>query len=171
MSSALMLERTGVAGVGVPGLGTPTVGTPAGYVSPNYLVVPRGTIKVEKCQGGLKLSCYCDDKMACSMVQNLCQMLQGSMCSVSTVSNGITVCSFNFTYGLCKCEPTESGVCITCTSGDQKCCEMLQACCDCICCMSEAGCTSYVCLNGTPICCGSCETSKSSTQKQQPKKA
>src|SRR5262249_45119238 len=151
---------TGMAGVGVPGLGTPTMGTPAGYTSPNYLVVPRGSVKVEKCQGGLKLTCCCDDKMACSMVQNLCQMLQGGMCSVTLVNNGITVCCFNFTYGMCKCESTESGVCITCTTGDSKCCEMLQACCDCICCMSEAGCCCYVCLNSTPVCCGSCESSK-----------
>ena len=34
--------------------------------------------------------------------------------------------------GMCKCEMTENGVCVTCTSGDSKCCEMIQACCDCL---------------------------------------
>ena len=34
--------------------------------------------------------------------------------------------------GMCKCECTKDGVCITCMSGDKACCDMIQACCDCL---------------------------------------
>ena len=33
--------------------------------------------------------------------------------------NGMMVCCCNLTMGMCKCEMTKDGVCITCTSGDQ----------------------------------------------------
>ena len=56
--------------------------------------------------------------------------------------------------GMCKCEMTEHGVCITCTSGDTACCDMIQACCDCFNRMMEAGCTCCVLMNNTPVCCG-----------------
>jgi hypothetical protein len=124
------------------------------------MMVPRCTYKVEKCTGGLKITCYCDDKMACSMVQNLCTMLAGGMCSCCVMLNGMTVWYCNLTMGICKCELTEDGVCITCTSGDSKCGEMIQACCDCLCCMMEAGCTCCVLMNNTPVCCGCTEPSK-----------
>jgi hypothetical protein len=68
--------------------------------------------------------------------------------------NGMTVCTCNFTMGLCKCEMTESGVCVTCTSGDSKCCEMIQAYCDCLSCLVNSGCTCCVLFNNTPVCCG-----------------
>lgn len=168
MSSTMMVERTGMGmpGMGVHGLGATALGgtgtTPA---TPGYLMVPRCTLKYEKCQGGLKITCVCDDKMACSMVQNLCTMLQGGMCSVTCMLNGMTVCTCNLTMGLCKCEPTENGLCITCTSGDQKCCEMLQSCCDCLTCMLNCGCTCCVLLNNTPLCCGCSETGVKSSKK------
>ncbi len=161
MSSTMMMERTGmtVPGMGMPGMTTPGVGTPTGMPAAyNYTMVPRCTFKVEKCQGGLKIYCSCDDKMACSMVQNLCTMLAGGMCNCCVMCNGMTVCHYNFTMGLCKCEMTEDGVCVTCTSGDAKCCEMIQACCDCLSCMMEAGCTCCVMMNNTPVCCGYTET-------------
>jgi hypothetical protein len=173
MSSAMMLERTGMAmpGVGVPGMGTSPVGTPTGYTpGMNYLVVPRGTVKFEKCQGGMKVYCSCDDKQACSMVQNLCSMLAGGMCSVYVQANGMTVCCCNLTMGLCKYEMTDSGVCVTCTSGDQKCAEMIQACCDCMSTMMDAGCTCCVCVNQNPVCCGGSDTSKSKTGGSKPSK-
>jgi hypothetical protein len=68
--------------------------------------------------------------------------------------NGMTVGYYNFTMGLCKCEMTEDGVCFTCTSGDIQCCRVIQACCDCLSSMLEAGCTCCVLLNNTPVCCG-----------------
>jgi hypothetical protein len=164
MSSAVMMERTamGVPGMSVPGLGASSVGTPAGFpTGPNWTMVPRCTFKVEKCTGGFKLTCACDDKLATSMVQNLCSMLAGGMCSCCCTFNGVTVCYCNFTMGLCKYETTDSGVCVTCTSGDPKCCEMIQACCDCLSCMMDAGCTCCFLVNNTPVCCGCCEPAKS----------
>jgi hypothetical protein len=58
--------------------------------------------------------------------------------------------------GLCKCEMTDTGVCLTCTSGDKACCEMIQCCCDCMNSMLKAGCTCCVMMNGTPVSCGTC---------------
>jgi len=166
MNGTMMMERTGMTmpGMGVPGMGTPTMGaptvTPAGV---NWLMVPRCTLKVEKCTGGMTVHCVCDDKMAASMVQNLCTMLAGGMCSCCVMMNGMTVCCCNLTMGLCKCEMTETGVRLTCTSGDPKCCEMIQACCDCLSCMMNAGCTCCVMMNNTPVGCGCCETSSGKT--------
>jgi hypothetical protein len=168
----MMMERTGmgVPGMGVPGMGTPAVGAPTG-TSPyaNYLMVPRCTFKVEKCTGGVKITCRCDDKMACSMVQNLCSMLQGGMCSCCCTLNGMVVCCCNLTMGLCKCEMTEDGVCVTCTSGDSKCAEMLQACCDCLSGLMDAGCTCCLYLNNTPVCCGYTDASKSGSKSKSGK--
>jgi hypothetical protein len=172
MSSAMMMERTGMGmpGMGVPTLGTPTVGTPTGVpVGANWMMVPRCTFKMEKCSGGMKVTCSCDDKLACSMVQNLCTMLAGGMCSCCVMMNGMTVCYCNFTMGICKYEMTDSGVCVTCTSGDQKCCEMIQACCDCLCCLMDQGCTCCFLVNNTPVCCGGCEPSKSSAKAKTAK--
>jgi hypothetical protein len=159
MASTMMMERTGMGmpGLGATGMGSPALGTPAtGAASTNWLMVPRCTYKFEKCNGGMKINCICDDKMAASMVQNLCTMLAGGMCSCCCMLNGMTVCMCNLTMGMCKCEMTDKGVCITCTSGDPKCGEMIQACCDCLSCMVKDGCTCCVLMNNTPVCCGTC---------------
>lgn len=164
MSSAMMMERTGLGmpGVGVPGFGTPTMGapttTPAGV---NWMMVPRCTLRFEKCQGGMKCHVQCEDKMACSFVQNLCTSLAGGVCSFYCQWNGMNVCCCNLTMGLCKVECTNDGVCFTCTSGDSHCCEMIQACCDSCCCMMESGCNCCVVLNSVPVCYGCCETKTS----------
>ena len=166
MSSTMMMERTGMGmpGMGVPGMGTPQLGTPTAM--PSTMMVPRCTFKVEKVQGGMKITCSCDDKMAVSMVQNLCQMLQGGMCSCYCTLNGMTVCCCYLTMGMCKYDMTDDGCTITCTSGDPKCCEMIQACCDCVSCCMDAGCTMCVCLNSTPICCG-CKSGSASKAKSK----
>ena len=61
--NAMMMERMGMSGtqgLSVPGMGTP--GTmPA---ASNWTMVPRCTVKFEKCQGGMKVTCVCDDPMA-----------------------------------------------------------------------------------------------------------
>src|SRR5438105_12040443 len=148
MLSTMMTERTGMGmpGMGVPGMGT--AGTPTGMpAGTNWLMVPRCTFKVEKCTGGMKITCSCEDKTACSMVQNLCTMLAGGMCSCYCMMNGMTVYCCNLTMGMCKCEMTKDGVCVTCTSGDTKCCEMIQACCDCLSTMLKAGCTCCLMMN------------------------
>jgi hypothetical protein len=156
MASTMMMDRTGMGmpGVGVPGMGTTGMGMPSTPTSSSWLMVPRCSLKFEKCTGGMKVTCVCDDKMACSMVQNLCTMLAGGMCSCYVMFNGMTVCCYNFTMGLCRCEMTDKGVCITCTSGDAKCCEMIQACCDCLTACTNAGCTCCMLMNNTPVCCG-----------------
>jgi hypothetical protein len=167
MSSTMMMERTGVAlpGISLPGMGAPAVGAPTGVPpAANWLMVPRCTYKFEKCPGGMKITCSCEDKVSCSMVQNLCAMLAGGMCGYCVMLNGMTVCSCNLVMGLCKCEPTEEGVSVTCTSGDPKCCEMIQACCDYLCSMVEAGCTCCLLMSNTPVCCGGCEPAKTSAK-------
>ncbi len=157
MSSAMMMERTGMGmpGMGTPGMGMPGMGMPATMpAATNWMMVPRCKFKVEKCQGGMKITCSCDDKMAVSMVQNLCSMLQGGCCSCCCMMNGMMVCCCNFTMGMCKYESTKDGVTVTCTSGDPKCGEMIQACCDCVACMLKDGCTCCLTINSTPVCCG-----------------
>jgi len=168
MNGTVMMERTGMgmSGMGMPTMGTPTMTGPTATTTPNYVMVPRCTMKWEKCQGGMKVTCVSDDKMACSMMQNLCQMLAGGMCGCCVMLNGMTVCTCNFTMGLCKCEMTENGVSFTCTSGDSKCCEMIQACCDCVCSMMTAGATCCMTMNNTPVCCGCCETTSMAKAKR-----
>jgi hypothetical protein len=155
--------------MGMPGLTTPTVGAPGTTgAGTSWVMVPRCTLRFEKCQGGVKIHCDCDDKMACGMLQNLCTMLAGGMCSCCCTLNGMTVCTCNYTMALCKCDMTEKGVCLTCTSGDDKCCQMIQAQCDCLSSLLQSGCTCCVMLNNTPICCG-CSDSSSSTKPGQKK--
>jgi hypothetical protein len=159
--TTMMMERTGLGlpGMGMPGMGTPALGTPSG-VAPvsNYVMVPRCTMKFEKCQGGMRIVCSCDDQMACSMMQNLAATLQAGMCTCCMMMNGLMVCSCNLCLGLCRCEVTDKGVTLTYTSGDSKCGEMIQACCDCLSCLMNDGCTCCLLMNNTPIACGCCET-------------
>jgi hypothetical protein len=173
MSSTMMMERTamGLPGLTLPGLGTHQgVGAPTGLTGTSgYLMVPRCHLKFEKCQGGMKIHCTCEDKMACSMMQNLCTMLQGGMCSCSVMLNGMTICTCNLTMGLCRCEMTDSGVTILCTSGDTKCCEMIQACCDCLSTMLNAGGTCCLLMNNTPLACGLSEAALASPKSASKK--
>src|SRR5262245_26653549 len=138
--TSMMMERTGMGmpGMGMPGMGMPGMGTAPTMAPASWLMVPRCTYKVEKMQGGMKITCTCDDQMACSMVQNLCTMHQGGMCSCCMMMNGMVVCCCNLTMGMCKCEMTDKGVRITCTSGDAGCAAMIQACCECMSAMLKA---------------------------------
>ncbi|QJX01124.1 hypothetical protein [Frigoriglobus tundricola] len=146
-----MAATTGTANMGM-GMGMPM---PAS-MTPNMVMVPRCTMKVEKCAGGMKMTCVCDDPAACTMMQNLCAMMAGGMCSVCCTMNGMTVCCCNMTMAMCKCEMTANGCCLTCTSGDKMCCDMIQACCDCIMGCMKAGCACCVMMGGTPVCCCMC---------------
>jgi hypothetical protein len=150
--TGMMMERMGMGmptqGVGPAGMTTP------GAMPSSWVMVPRCTFKFEKCQGGMKIACSCDDPTAKSMVQTLCASLQGGMCSCCCMMNGVMVCCCNLTMGMCKCDMTKDGCTVTCTSGDQKCCEMIQSCCDCLSTMQKAGCTCCLMMNGTPVCCG-----------------
>ena len=151
--ATMMMERTAM---GMPNMGMPgtTMGAPGPAAGMNMVMVPRCTFKFEKCQGGMKMTCVCDDVTARGMLQNLCTMLAGGMCSVCCLMNGMMVCCCNMMMGMCKCEMTEDGVSITCTSGDKACCTMIQACCECMASMMKAGCTCCVMMNNMPVCCG-----------------
>src|SRR5438046_4303065 len=152
--TSMMMERTGMS---MPAMGTPGMTAPMSMpTGAQWLMIPRCTMKMEKCAGGMKITCSCDDKAACTMMQNLCTMMAGGMVSCCMMMNGMAVCTCNLTMGMCKCEMTKDGVCLTCMSGDKMCCEMLQACCDCMTCMLKGGCCCSMCINGNPVCCGSC---------------
>src|SRR5438445_9861738 len=110
MSSTVMVERMGAGypGAGMPSYTTPMPSAPTGLpAAASYLMVPRCTLKFEKCSGGMKVTCSTDDKTSCSMMQNLCTMLAGGMCSCYATWNGVTVYCCNFTMGQCKYEMTD----------------------------------------------------------------
>jgi hypothetical protein len=158
MANTMMMERPGksMTGMGNPAMGAPAMGTPAAPAPANWMMVPRCTMKMEKCAGGMKITCMCDDKVACAMIQNLCTMLSGGMCGCSMMMNGMVMMNCNLTMGMCKCEMTADGISMTCTSGDKMCCEMIQACCECMSTMTKAGCTCCMMMNNMPVCCGCC---------------
>lgn len=158
MSSAVLMERFSAGAPSAPGpaqswqpSGFPSAG-PAG----NWCVVPRCKVEFEKCTGGFKIHCRCEDELSCATLQNLCRMLCDGCCSCSCTQNGIQGCQCTFANCHCKCEYTSDGCCISCTSGDKQCCNTLQACCDCCAKCCDSGCCCYVCFNGTPVCCGTC---------------
>jgi hypothetical protein len=149
MKTAMMGPMTAMPAMGTTGGMTMPAATPTA----NCLMVPRCAIKMEKCAGGMKINCACDDQMACAALQSLCSSLAGSMCSCCCMMNGMVVCCCNLTMGMCRCEMTKDGVCITCTSGDKDCCAMIQSCCDSMGAMMAAGCTCCVMMNSMPVCC------------------
>lgn len=120
---------------------------------PAMMTVPRCEMMFEKCSDGMKMNCTCHDPTACSMMQNLASMLAGGMVSCCLMMNGMMVCWCNITMGSCKFEMTDTGMMLTCTSGDPRCCEMIQACCDCLAGLMKNGCNCCLLMNGTPLCC------------------
>jgi hypothetical protein len=149
--ASMMMDRPTMMDMGMSAVG----GAPTMMPNrSNWLMVPHCAFKMERMTGGMKMSCMCDDKMACSTMQNLCKMLAGGMCTCCMYMNGMMVCMCNLTFGMCKCEMTENGFTCTCTSGDKACAEMIQACCDCMATMLKDGCTCCFMMNNTPVCCG-----------------
>lgn len=164
MTSATMMERTttgfpGMTAPAFPGQGyaQPGVGNYPGQAV-NYFSVPRCTFKTEKTAEGCKIHCVCDDPTACSVMQNLCNAMAGGACCCWVTYNGMNVCCYNFTMGLCRWEMTDKGVCFHCTSGDPKCCAAIQTFCECLGSMLHAGCHCSFTVNNTPVCYGCCET-------------
>lgn len=149
MTKTMMMDRSAMTMPSAPGMAAPSA-TPS---MPNFMMVPRCTMKIEKCKEGMKMTCSCDDAVACSMMQNLCTMLSGGMVSCCMMMNGMMVMQCNLTMGMCKWDMTKDGCTMTCMSGDAKCCEMIQACCECMAGMMKAGCTCCVMMNNTPVCC------------------
>jgi hypothetical protein len=163
MVNSMTMDRTGM--MGVTGM-SPMTGSPMTYPTvptmmsalPNMMMVPRGTIKVEKCTNGVKIHCCCSDSVAVSMVQNLCLMQQGQMVGCCVMMNGQNVCSINMCCCVCTVEKTADGVCISCTTGDATCCQVVQACAECCVTCCVTGCVCCVTMGGMPVCCGPCET-------------
>jgi len=122
----------------------------------NMMMIPSCTMKMEKCDGGMKMMCMSDDMMAVGMMQNMAKMLCGGMVSCSMMMNGMMMMTCNMMMGMCKMEMTKNGMMMTCTSGDADCCKMIQCCCDAMMAMMMAGCTCCMSMNNTPCCCGTC---------------
>ena len=156
MTSMMAVDRGMMMGTGMPaGMGMPTMPqtTPA---TPGMMMVPRCTMTCEKVKGGMKLTCSCDDDVACATLQNLCRMMAGGMCSFVCLMNGMPMMQCNMCCCNCKCEFTADGCTFTCATGDKACCDMLQACCDALQACMDAGCCCCVCLGGMPVCCSTC---------------
>ena len=148
MKTMMAVERMNM---GSPMMANPstTMATPA----MNMMMVPRCTIKMEKCEGGMKMMCQGDEALATGMLQNLCDMMAGSMMSCCLMNNGMMMACFNMTMGMCKTEMMKNGVCFAWTSGDPQCCKIIQECCDCMTMMMKCGCSCCLCLNNLPVCC------------------
>jgi len=149
MMNALMPQSMPGMSTMMSGMGTQMPAAPA----MNVMMVPRCKMKMEKCTGGMKIMCSCEDKMAASMLQDLCAAMPGAMCSCCCMMNGMMLCCCNLAMGVCKCEATKDGVCITCTTGDKNCCSMIQACCDTMSMMMGCGCSCHIMMNNMPVCC------------------
>src|SRR4051794_16802260 len=104
MTNTMMVDGTGMGmtGMDMGGLPPTTMGSHTAMPT-TMLMVPRCTMMMEKMSGGMKITCKCDDATACGMMQNLCMMRQGGMCSCCCMMNGMMVCCCNMTMGMCKC--------------------------------------------------------------------
>jgi len=140
-----MMETKMMGMSGMPAMGNSGMGS--------MMMVPRCTMKMEKCEGGMTVMCTSMDPMSVSMMQNLCSMMAGGMTSMCMMMNGMMVMNCCMTMGTCRYEMMTDGMMMTCTSGDTMACKMIQACCDCMMTMMECGCACYMCMNNMPICC------------------
>lgn len=121
---------------------------------PGMMMAPRCMMKMEKCPGGMMITCTCEDKTAAMTMANLMGMMQNGMCSCCMMMNGMCCCCCNVgMMGMCKVEMMEMGCKVTCTSGDPECAKMIQACCDCMTAMMKPGMTCCMMMNGMPMCC------------------
>lgn len=155
MSSSVVMERPSVGAAAGTSLGWQPGSLPASApAGGNWCVLPRCELRFEKCNGGFKIHCVCEDDVSSATLQNLCRMLCDGLCSCCCTANGIPICQCNLASGRCTCEITKDGCCISCISGDKACAKTLQACCDCLSCCCEAGSCCYISFNNTPICCG-----------------
>ena len=155
-------ERMGMMGMGsmpMAGMNMPVnAATMPGMSMPMGMaaMMPRCTMKMEKCKGGVKITCTCDDKTSAAMLHQLCMSMTGSMFGCCIVMNGAMICCCNLTMGMCKMEMTEMGMCMMCTSGDAMCEKMIQTCCDCMMAMMMPGCLCCMMMGGVPVCCHHC---------------
>ncbi|BAH06086.1 hypothetical protein CKR_1035 [Clostridium kluyveri NBRC 12016] len=67
----------------------------------NTMMIPRVTMKMEKCENGMKVICMTKDETAAAMMQNLCSMLSGGMASMSMMMNGMKMMEWGCTAVMC----------------------------------------------------------------------
>lgn len=117
--------------------------------------LPRCEMRLERCEGGCKIYCSCDDANDRRALQAVCEKLAGKMCCMTCSLNGEALCHCCLTCcdRTCECTRTADGVCIACTSNDGNCCDLIQAMCDCIRRCQECGCECTLCCDETPVCC------------------
>ena len=116
------------------------------------MTMPRCTMTMEMVNGGCSIKCVCQDEMSAKMMQNMCAMMTGAMCGMMCTMNGMCVCMCNMMMGSCKMEAIDMGMMMTCTSGDEMCAAMIQACCKCMMDCMAAGCCCCMTMNGMPVC-------------------
>jgi hypothetical protein len=116
-------------------------------------MAPKCSMKMEMMKDGCKIECSCQDEMSMTMMQKMCKMMDGGMCSMMCMKNGICVCQCNMCMGNCKMMMTETGMCVCWTSSDEKCSEMIQACCKSMMDCMNAGCCCMMMMCGMPVCC------------------
>src|SRR4051812_4908024 len=81
------------------------------------MMMPRCQMTFEKMAHGMKMTCMCDDKASAAILQSLCMMMQGGMCTCCMSMNGMMSCCCNMSMGVCKMEMMDMGMSMTCTSG------------------------------------------------------
>jgi hypothetical protein len=154
MSSMMPMMNPMMMGGSMPAMSGMTMPSMMGSMGQMGMMMPRCTMKMEKTDDGMMCVCTCDDKTSAMMMQNLCNMMAGGMCSMCCMCNGMMMCCCNMTMGACTFEPMDMGMKMMCTSGDANCVKMIHACCDCMMtCMSMPGCCCMMMMNGMPVCC------------------
>jgi hypothetical protein len=152
MKTMMTVDRMGLGnqlGSVVPGV----FAAPVMNMIMNMTTMPRCKVAFEKCSTGMEMTCTSEDPTARAALQNLCDMLAGSMMSCCMMNNGMVATCFNMTMGMCTAEMTDKGAEISCVSKDPESCKMIQECCECMSTMMECGCTCCICLNNIPLCC------------------
>ena len=95
-----MMGMMNTTNMGMPGMMPGTgmnMGMPNMAMMPgmNMMMMPRCTMTVEMCEGGMKMMCRCDDEMAAQMMQSMCKMMDGAPMSCCLMMNGMPMCCCN----------------------------------------------------------------------------
>jgi hypothetical protein len=134
-------------------MGMPAMGTPMSMPGSGMgMMTPRCTIRMEKMNGGMRMTCMGVDEMSTKMMQNMMGMMGSGMMSCAMMMNGMMAMRCNMMMGMCKTEMTTDGMMVTYTSGDPQYMAMIQACCDCMSMMMSNGCSCIVMMNNMPVC-------------------
>ena len=114
------------------------------------------TLQFEKCKGGFRIECCCDDAACCADLKALCESICDTCCSCCCTINGKQVCNIEICCDSCECKQIDNRCRITFTSKDNHCCQVLQKCCDCLEACCKAGCCCAISFGSTCVCCGTC---------------